>query len=503
MNRRLEKFIGAISPKWAANRERWRARKEIFRAQYDMAKYRRANTGWITPSTSANAENGPALVLTRDRSRDLVRNNHYARRIVDVWTAHLVGDGITAAWVGQDGQPDELRQTAWNDWAESEECDADGQLDFYGQTQLAARTMVESGEVLIRKRLRRLSDGLTVPLQLQVIEPDHLDHTKTEQLPNGGRIYQGVQFSPIGRRDGYWLWREHPGDNVFAYQRQSVFVPADQIVHLYRKLRPGQIRGITWIAASGNKIKDTADLDDALIMKAKIEACHSGWIESADDSMELGPETSSTDDDGVESVFQEMEPGTVSRLRPGEKISFSEPSGGGAYDSIKRQFEQGIATGGGITYDQLTGDLRGANYSSLVAGKIEFRRDLSQIQWQCIIPMLCENVGKSFNTIGSAAGLWNEEGARATWMPPRNQPIDPKKDSEAEMADMEAGLESWSGTVSKRGHNPQRLAAQHQADDKMLAKFGLKRFIKSAGKPAAAAPAQPEEEDEDAPAEAE
>lgn len=496
---RLESFIGLLSPEWAASRAAARARTAFFKAQYDIAKQRRANEGWLAPATSANVEIGAAKATSRNRARDLVRNNHYARRIVDVWTAHLIGDGITCAWLLPDGTPESVRQEAFKRWADDGECDADGQHDFYGLQQIGARTMVESGSVFYRKRLRRLSDGLAVPLQLQVLEPDHLDSSKNEVLKNGSIIIQGIQFSSIGRREGYWLFRNHPGDNTFAFQVSSTFVPADQIIHLYRKLRPGQVDGITWLAASGNKIKDIGDYHDALIMKAKIESCQVGAIETPEDNdgVAVGETEVSSDEEGREIEYQTMEPGTFLRMRPGEKVTFSHPSTGGNHEAYTRQFEQNIAVGSGITYDQLTGDLSMANFASLRAGKIEFRRDASQIQWQTIIPGLCEPVGRAFDDIGAAAGKWVAGAARAVWMPPRNEPIDPKKDTEAELSDVAAGFESWDDTVSRRGHNPRSLAERISKSDAMLKEFGLQRFIPNSQPAAAAAPAVSDNEVED------
>lgn len=485
---RLDSFIGWISPKWAAERDRARAMSMQFRAQYDIAKQRRGADGWITPSSSANTEIGPALVMSRNRARDLVRNNTYAARIVDVWTAHIVGDGITAAWRDSAKAPDQIRQDVWKRWAEDGESDADGELDFYGQQQLAIRQVVESGESLMRIRTRRPSDGLAVPMQLQTLEADHLDHDKNATLPNNGAIRLGIQFDALGRREGYWLYRNHPGDNIFSFQRSSVFVPASQMVHLYRKKRAGQVRGITWLAAAANKIRDLDDYHDALIMKAKIESCLTGWIKSSSGDLSIGEQEIKPDSDLINRMFETLEPGTVGRLNPDEEITFSQPSSSGSHEAITRQFEQSIAVAAGITYDQLTGDLRGANYSSLRAGKIEFRRDLSQTQWQMMIPMFCEPVARAFNDLGIAAGKWRDDGSSATWMPPRNEPIDPKKDTEAEQADMTAGLETWSSTVAKRGYDPRTLAEAHKADEEMLKGLGLQRFITGAA-PAAALPA--------------
>src|SRR3990170_8310261 len=99
------------------------------------------------------------------------------------------------------------------------------------------RTVVEAGEGLVRKRLRLPEDGLAIPFQIQVLEPDYLDTTKTAvKLPNKGWITGGVEFDAIGRRAAYWLFPEHPGSErstTITSQR----VPAESVLHVYRQDR--------------------------------------------------------------------------------------------------------------------------------------------------------------------------------------------------------------------------------------------------------------------------
>lgn len=147
----------------------------------------------------------------------------------------------------------------WDKW--SKQADADGQLNIYGLQELAAREMVESGEVLIRKRLRRPEDGLAVPLQLQIMESDQLDGSKVSMNGNN-RIINGVEVNIIGRRTAYWMFEDHPGSLLpgagLLATLQSKPVPADQIIHFYRKERT-QMRGTPWGSAV---IRSLCDLDN-------------------------------------------------------------------------------------------------------------------------------------------------------------------------------------------------------------------------------------------------
>ena len=58
-------------------------------------------------------------------------------------------------------------QRLWLDW--TDEADAEGFTDFYGLQRRATPEVFLAGEVFLRFRPRRPEDGLTVPLQVQMI----------------------------------------------------------------------------------------------------------------------------------------------------------------------------------------------------------------------------------------------------------------------------------------------------------------------------------------------
>jgi lambda family phage portal protein len=277
-------------------------------------------------------------------------------------------------------------------------------------------------------------------------------------------------------REGYWLWRNHPGDNVFSFQQASVFVPADQVLHTFRRRRPGQQRGVTWLHAVINTMRD---LDDSLGRAPlqdegrELPLAHHPRRTRRARSARPRPRPAAT---AASFMQEELAPGMIKYVQ-GEDVTVVNPSSAGGHDGVILQSQQEIAIGAGITYDQLTGDLSRNNFASLRAGKIEFRRDLSQIQWQMMVPMLCEPIWRRFVDMGAAAGLWPEGPHRAEWMPPRNEPIDPKKDTDAEETDVADGFATWSETVRKRGKDPKRHAEELATERKMLRDLGLEGVI--------------------------
>ena len=83
------------------------------------------------------------------------------------WTVLLHDDFVVEIQVLK-----EELQRLWLAW--TDEADAEGLTDFYGLQRRAAREVFLAGEVFVRIRPRRVEDGLTVPLQLQMLPSEML-----------------------------------------------------------------------------------------------------------------------------------------------------------------------------------------------------------------------------------------------------------------------------------------------------------------------------------------
>lgn len=88
----FERRLGRVAPTWALQRARARAALRVMESVelgYDSAQVGRRAAHWVTGGGSANAEVVPALSRTRNRSRDMVRNNPYARSAIQIGRAHV------------------------------------------------------------------------------------------------------------------------------------------------------------------------------------------------------------------------------------------------------------------------------------------------------------------------------------------------------------------------------------------------------------------------------
>ncbi len=487
----LDRAIGLVAPAAALRRAQARAGLAMLARAYEGARIGRRTEGWVVAGTSANAEIGTAIARLRDRTRDLVRNNPYAAKAVQAVVSNLVGTGILPRARSGDAKGNAAADQLWARFAET--CDADGLTDFSGLQALIVRAMVESGECLVRIRERRIEDGLAVPLQLQLLEPDHLDAGKTDELPGGGFVVQGVEFDALGRRRAYWLYPVHPGE-VAMFRRAALVsqpVPAASVLHLFDRLRPGQVRGVPWFAPVILKLRDLDDYDDAELVRKKIEACFAAFVTGSDDEETLGRASADADCRRVES----FEPGMIEYLAPGKDVKFATPSHAGGYAEYMRVQLHAIAAGVGLTYELLTGDLSQVNYSSIRAGLLEFRRRMEALQWQLLVPGLCRPVWQRFVATGQAIGALPEGTIDAEWTAPRFEAVDPLKDIQADILAVRAGLMTLKEAIARQGYDPAHVLAEIGATNAELDRLGIvldtdprKATKTGAAKPAADSP---------------
>lgn len=454
----LDKTIDWFSPK--AGLERAKARKAVSLVRsYDGASRGRRMTNWQASTSSANAETISQLMLLRDRSRDLVRNNPWAARAVQVIASNVVGTGILPQAQGRTKTISKRQQTLWEQWGDTTQCDADGRHDFYGIQALIMRTVAESGECLVRRRWRRDEDGLSVPFQMQVLEPDHLDVFKDGPLSTGYMI-QGIEFNKVGQRVAYWLYPEHPGGRLgMGVASQSFRVPASEIIHVYRVDRPGQARGVPWCAPAIVRLRDLADYEDAQLLRQKLAACFTAFVYDS----EFG-------EGSDQPISESLEPGAIEFLPNGKQITFSNPPGADGYGQYTSDVLGSVAMAFGITREALTGNLSEVNFSSGRMGWIEFQRNIEAWQWQMLVPQLCGRVWEWFN---DAAELTGSERTSVTWTPPRREMIDPVKELKGMNTAVRSGFTSLSEAIRKLGYDPEQVLTELSADMELLDRLGL------------------------------
>ncbi len=454
-SRLLDRLIGLLSPD--AGLRRLRARALLERA-YEGASQR---DGWRPrrAGASANTDHVADAATLRVRARALVQNSPYIARGLGSLVANTVGTGITPRSLARDA---EAVDALWHEWTRV--ADADGRLDLYGLQATAYRAMEQDGEVLVRLRSRRTEDGLPVPLQLQLLEIDWLDSSRTGR--NGpNTIVNGIEYDALGKIVAYWLWDQHPGEMLPGRRgRSSSYpVPADRIIHLYNPERPGQGRGFTRLAPVIARVRDLTLYEDAELQRKNLETRLSVLASGDASSMSL---SESQDPATVRATGElgSLASGSITQVPAGVNLTVVEPKAAPGYvDYVKYQLHL-IAAGWGVTYEMMTGDVTQVNFSSARVGMLEFRRNAEQCQWLTLIPKLCEPIWRAFIEAAVLAGKMGRADYRVDWSTPKWDYVNPEQDVKADLAEISGGLSTISEKLRRRGYKPELVFAELKSD---------------------------------------
>jgi lambda family phage portal protein len=470
----LDRMIGFVSPTWGLQRAI--ARRALNRG-YAGAEPSRLAGGPRPKNQAADTESlgQSGADSVRAWARKFVRDNAIATGIVETIATAVVGCGINAQSMVEDAEGNDIeavndsRDGVWNAWCEV--CDINGEMTFAEIQFLAMREIVEAGECLIRLVPVKGGDiNRPVPLALELIEADRIatDHdtfmVRSKMGATQNRVIRGVELTETGRPVAYWIYPEHPNSPYVNRNTTPVRVPASEIIHLYRKDRIGQTRGVSWFAPVITPVRDLGIYKENELQGSAVASCFTAAIKSNGSIGGLaaadGEET--TDDNG--NTFEYLEPGLVVRLNkdedivpinPGRPNSSAEPW----INMITRE----IGVGVGLGYEKVSRDFSKTSYSSARTSELEDRRRFKRYQ-KYLIAHLCQKVWDRFCEAAAIAGV---EGfptlselladrrllTPVTWQVPEWEWVDPQNDQAASEAAIKANMSTLQRECGKNGIN--------------------------------------------------
>jgi len=488
----LDRLIAWASPATGLARAEARARLGFATMHYEAASVGRRTANWRRPEDDAVGAQRGQLARLRAVAHDLIRNDVWARRGVAVVVNETVGTGITPKPSPKSGTAAGRKRVAQaiEDHLWTTAIDADGLHDIAGLTRLMVRSVVSTGEVIIRRRPRRIADGLPVPMQIQVLEPDYLDQTQDGPLANGGQVIQGVEFDAIGRRVAYLLYDQHPGSTATRTSFASSRVPADSVIHLYRVDRPGQVRGVPWLAPVVVRLQDMHDFEDARLMREKIAACMAAFVHDpvGIGGVPLGTVASAdatVAGDGL--PVDQLEPGMIITLPNGKQVSFANPPSTSGHSEYVGHHLRAVAACLDVTYEALTGDGSNINFAG---GRMLWLNQFLAVdafRWEVVIPRGLVRIGQ---WLVDAMSIGDQAVAkcRIDWTPPRRPLVDPGKEVSPMIEMVKAGFKSRSQTIRELGEDPEAVEAEIAEDNARADKAGLKLTTDLRAAPQAGAP---------------
>lgn len=456
-------------------------------ADYAGAAIGRLTAGMAGYSLSANQEAYRSLRTLRARSRELARDNAYAKKFLDMVENNVVGpNGIilqnrAVDYVNNAAVLDKVAnvqiERAWREFSKRGAAEITGKLSLPALERLLVRTLARDGEYLVRRVRNPRANRFGYTLQL--IDVDRLDEMHNEVLPNGNVIRMGVELNEAGRPVAYHLLRRHPGD-TWAIGQSSVQpqererVVADDIFHDFVVERPEQVRGIPWMHAAMIRLNQLGAFEEAAIIAARIGASKMGFFTGGDAS------EYSDDQEEDDTYVTDAEPGTFEVLPTGREFQAFDPKYPEAnFDPFIKACLRGVSSGFGVSYNSLASDLEGVSYSSIRQGVLD-ERDA----WKTIQAHICDGLMDTIyndwlplallmGAIGTLPASKLSKFRAATWQPRRWQWVDPKNDMEAAEIAVRLGIKSRTALAAEQGDDIEDVFAELQQEQQTMQELGI------------------------------
>lgn len=486
---------------------------------YDGASHSKPMRNWQPTDGDADSTIGPDLPMLRVRSRDAYRNDPTARSALDTATRSVVGSGLTArANIDYEYlEMDSERASAWNTtyerdwlrWARSFDCDVTRMCNFSGLTSLAFLTAYQSGECFA---LLGIENG---DLSIRLIEPDRVS-TPPHKI-HAGNIRNGIEVDERGRPVAVWIRSKHPGDysnfsGQFRWDRVRIRGKRTgrlNVLHLYKVERPGQHRGVPYLAPVLEHLRKLTEYTRAELQAAVVSSMFTAFLKPPPAGANYGAAAQRQTEEYLEWAGS-LGPGMIGKLPAGADMVFANPlRPNGNFDSFVNTITRGIGAALGIPVEILLKKIS-TNYTSYRGAVIEaWKAFYADQHW--LIEHWCNPIWRERMDIRvanreiAAPGYFQDPATRfaynqVTWNGPTMAQIDPLKETNAFIAQADSGLTTWTAAArSLNGSDYSQNLKQHERERKAREESGFASAPKKQAAPAAAAgpPPDPEESEEE------
>lgn len=472
----IDKAVGLFNPKAAWERAMFRQGLDVLR-NYNASKVNRLQP-WTPTNASPEQTDGPHRDILKARARDLERNSDMAEAALGAILRNVVGSGIKpqAKVRNSDDSFDEVTndrlEALWEIWARAENCDITGFSTFYELQEIMLRRRIVDGEVFCKKVTDKSS---MIPFKVQGVESDLLDSTLLQPKETKNLVISGVEVDDYFQPVAYWFQRATP-DGYLSLDSQRV--PAKQVIHLFKKTRFNQIRGVSELARVIPRMKETGEYLDAELVAAKIAASFALFVKKNNPGNMPGRNLEIKDGKRVENIA----PGMIEYLMPGEDIATASPSRGATTVKDFIEIETRLTGAGlGLSYEVISRDMHKSTYSSARQNHLEDRKTWEPMQ-QYLVNHFCQPVWAEFveacvlGGLVDLPGYWQdpEKYHECYWIAPGWTWIDPLKDVKASREELDAGLNTLQEICAERGLDWQEVMEQRARELEYMAELGLK-----------------------------
>jgi len=490
----LPDFLRFTKPNLKINPEyhRWREHRSYAAASLG-SRYSDFTTSPLGPLLSA-----PPMKLSqlRARARALQRDNEFASAGIHILASRLISrQGLQPRFMVDRGftitesMIKRLRDTAslsekiklllseprrtateryeaminalWADFAKH--ADFLGKHSFDELVKISILSMITNGESLVRKLIVDNKE-LAVPLQLQLIEADLINDNDDNFTD---RIHGINVTSDANRPVSIRVYTHNP--NGVSFDGDSIDIRMEDIVHLKEDFRPGQLRGVSWLATIMLTLRDLGKAQSSELSRQAVASLFVGVIQGGDKDRMPGA-TERSDGSGI--IDAKMSPATFYHTKEGETVTFSNPSASTGFDTFTKINLERIAAGLRIPYYALSGDYKNVNFSTSRMAENKSFDILNPIRQTILVNNLLGKITRWFIEAIKLKGI-PDFNLKSVIPPMIPSVVDAQKENAVTIKELDNGLISWSEAVRKVGRDPDLVQKQILEDNEFFVKNNI------------------------------
>ncbi|MCK9570076.1 phage portal protein [Candidatus Pacearchaeota archaeon] len=510
----IDRVVSWIDPVRGQRRFRARAAMAISGGYTGASKSKRSMTSWTTGGADPDTDILYDLPTLRDRSRDLIRNAPLALGAINTAVTNVVGSGlklqarIDRTVLKISDEQAELWEAnteyEFNLWAQSQECDVARTLTFGDIQKLAFLQTLENGESFaLLPRFTR--GGFPYATKIQLIEADRVSNPDNKS--DTDTLVAGIEKDSYGAPVRYHITKQHPGNmryaSVKAYQWESF--PAfgaktglRNVIHLFDTRRPGQTRGVPYLAPVIESLKMLDRYTEAELMAAVVSGMFTVFVETesgANDLSSFLPKDETNAQTSDEDY--KLGNGAIVGMAKGEKISTANPGRPNAgFDPFVKAILQHVGVALEIPYEVLIQHFS-SSYSASRAALLEaWRFFRNRRAW--LATNFCQIVYENWLSEAVALGRVNAPGffrdhrihkayTGTLWIGDAPGQLDPLKEVTAAERRIEMGISTLDAeTVALTGGDFEQNYPRIVKERALMEKIGMWQRVSQ--KNAAAAP---------------
>ena len=475
----------------------WNERRTVKsdgKRMFSAAMTSRLTTDWPVSISSADSEILVSAIATRSRLRQLERDDDYMRRMLRLFQNNVIGyQGIQLQMKIREPAPalrpqpadpanpnqkvsnkprfqfdteaNQMVQSAWKEYLKPENATVMRNMSGVNLQRLIVRAWKRDGAIMVRKYR-----GFNNPFSFAVkpLEIDYLNFWNCGKAPVTGNLIKfGIEFDQYDSPIAYWILSRHPGE-VFQNPVDKVYqtrVPAEDIYMIFDVDRANQLMGMPDFCSIATRLNSLHKYEESEAVAARVAACKGGFIKKTLPTEYTGPV------DARGNSLEEMSPGMVEMGDPGEEWTDIDPKHPmEAYGSFVKGMLRGGSAGAALSYNTVANDLEGVNYSSFKAGRLE---DVAQYQYdqQHIVDQLMQPWFEDWLPFALLKGKIKMPMAKAdkilsgvSWQPRVWASVEPAKEVQADILEVEAGFATRREKIAERGNNIDDVDEEREED---------------------------------------